>query len=160
MLTCGQLRDTCRLGQTCPRLKVTQSRCHCRGTALGGAPSLRLRQQPSVRCRLVLKTNAVLTWGGDFGQHLGGCTESIPGGAWPQATGAVGTAADWAGAPQIHHVPWPKGWSDNEGQTKHLLPGGICLIREEQGQHHQTQGHYPCNNESLFLSYLHMGLKK
>lgn len=75
-LTCGQLWDTCRLGQTCPQHKAMNSCCHCQGTALGGAPSLRLRQQPSVRCRLVLKTKAILTWGGDFGQRLGSCTRA------------------------------------------------------------------------------------
>jgi len=43
---------------------------------------------------------------------------------------------------------------------KPLLPAGTCPIREKQKQHHQKQGNYPCNEESLFLSDLNKGLKK
>lgn len=43
---------------------------------------------------------------------------------------------------------------------KCLLPAGICPVRAERERHHQKEGNYTRNEESVFLSDLNTGLKK
>lgn len=74
-----------------------KSCCHCQGTALGELPAWGWGSSQAWGSGCVKGSSHL---GRGFWAALWSCTENIPGGAWPQPTGAVGTAADWAVLPK------------------------------------------------------------